>query len=251
MLDTYLNILVSSLSDCCSFALLSAVPVCNIFNIHNLLGFFECYICIISILFNQHSLTRHSCHLILMNCRLWGFCFLFLQVGWLMWFLKIQYRGKQYSLPIVQRYIRCFFYLTQTIIQMFGFLHTSKGFNFQFNFFPFNLRYLQLSMLIIFWLLRSSRSSILFFILFVLIGVYFVTNLILAVVYDSFKSEVIFSVPLLFIILTWWYSGNFDCVSIWWITKQILTVLKYSFVVACKTSFGDGSYEKSYVGESF
>ncbi|MCH82660.1 two pore calcium channel protein 1-like [Trifolium medium] len=46
-------------------------------------------------------------------------------------------------------------------------------------------------MLIIFWLLRSSRWSILFFILFVLIGVYFVTNLILAVVYDSFKSELV------------------------------------------------------------
>jgi len=41
MLDTYLNILVSSLLDCFSFALLSAVPVCNILNIHNLLGFFE------------------------------------------------------------------------------------------------------------------------------------------------------------------------------------------------------------------
>ncbi|KAK2370612.1 two pore calcium channel protein [Trifolium repens] len=38
---------------------------------------------------------------------------------------------------------------------------------------------------------KSSRWSILFFILFVLIGVYFVTNLILAVVYDSFKSELV------------------------------------------------------------
>lgn len=38
---------------------------------------------------------------------------------------------------------------------------------------------------------KSSRSSILFFVLFVLIGVYFVTNLILAVVYDSFKSELV------------------------------------------------------------
>ncbi|XP_010556839.1 PREDICTED: two pore calcium channel protein 1-like [Tarenaya hassleriana] len=36
---------------------------------------------------------------------------------------------------------------------------------------------------------KSSRWSSLFFILYVLIGVYFVTNLILAVVYDSFKEQ--------------------------------------------------------------
>ncbi|WZZ41412.1 hypothetical protein YC2023_037671 [Brassica napus] len=37
---------------------------------------------------------------------------------------------------------------------------------------------------------KSSRWSSLFFVLYVLIGVYFVTNLILAVVYDSFKEQV-------------------------------------------------------------
>ncbi|KAK4286162.1 hypothetical protein QN277_002757 [Acacia crassicarpa] len=36
---------------------------------------------------------------------------------------------------------------------------------------------------------KASRWYCLFFILFVLLGVYFVTNLVLAVVYDSFKSE--------------------------------------------------------------
>lgn len=36
---------------------------------------------------------------------------------------------------------------------------------------------------------KASRWYCLFFVLFVLIGVYFVTNLILAVVYDSFKSQ--------------------------------------------------------------
>ncbi|XVF66835.1 hypothetical protein PTKIN_Ptkin10aG0069700 [Pterospermum kingtungense] len=36
---------------------------------------------------------------------------------------------------------------------------------------------------------KASRWYCLFFVLYVLIGVYFVTNLILAVVYDSFKSE--------------------------------------------------------------
>ncbi|XAR55507.1 hypothetical protein NMG60_11035590 [Bertholletia excelsa] len=36
---------------------------------------------------------------------------------------------------------------------------------------------------------KASRWYCLFFILYVLLGVYFVTNLILAVVYDSFKSE--------------------------------------------------------------
>ncbi|XP_078438900.1 two-pore channel 1 [Wolffia australiana] len=36
---------------------------------------------------------------------------------------------------------------------------------------------------------KSSRWSCLFFILYVLLGVYFVTNLILAVVYDSFKEQ--------------------------------------------------------------
>ncbi|KAJ1434547.1 Voltage-dependent channel domain superfamily [Sesbania bispinosa] len=38
---------------------------------------------------------------------------------------------------------------------------------------------------------KSSRWYCLFFILFVLVGVYFVTNLILAVVYESFKSELV------------------------------------------------------------
>ena len=37
---------------------------------------------------------------------------------------------------------------------------------------------------------RSSRWSSVFFVLYVLLGVYFVTNLVLAVVYDSFKEEV-------------------------------------------------------------
>ncbi|XP_077229756.1 two-pore channel 1 isoform X2 [Tasmannia lanceolata] len=36
---------------------------------------------------------------------------------------------------------------------------------------------------------KSSRWSCLFFILYVLLGVYFLTNLILAVVYDSFKAQ--------------------------------------------------------------
>ncbi|OMO99562.1 hypothetical protein CCACVL1_03733, partial [Corchorus capsularis] len=36
---------------------------------------------------------------------------------------------------------------------------------------------------------KASRWYVLFFVLYVLIGVYFVTNLILAVVYDSFKGE--------------------------------------------------------------
>ena len=51
------------------------------------------------------------------------------------------------------------------------------------------------------WLLRASRWYSLFFILFVLLGVYFVTNLVLAVVYDSFKSEVNFAIPLLLFML--------------------------------------------------
>ncbi|KAI5652642.1 hypothetical protein M9H77_29829 [Catharanthus roseus] len=38
---------------------------------------------------------------------------------------------------------------------------------------------------------KASRWYCLFFVLFVLLGVYFVTNLILAVVYDSFKSELV------------------------------------------------------------
>ncbi|XP_070037495.1 two pore calcium channel protein 1A isoform X2 [Nicotiana tomentosiformis] len=39
--------------------------------------------------------------------------------------------------------------------------------------------------------IRDSRWYCLFFVLYVLLGVYFVTNLILAVVYDSFKSELV------------------------------------------------------------
>ncbi|CAA3015963.1 two pore calcium channel 1A [Olea europaea subsp. europaea] len=38
---------------------------------------------------------------------------------------------------------------------------------------------------------KSSRWYCLFFVLYILLGVYFVTNLILAVVYDSFKSELV------------------------------------------------------------
>ncbi|XP_020242934.1 two pore calcium channel protein 1-like [Asparagus officinalis] len=36
---------------------------------------------------------------------------------------------------------------------------------------------------------KSSRWSCLFFVVYVLLGVYFLTNLILAVVYDSFKAQ--------------------------------------------------------------
>ncbi|KAL2937770.1 Two pore calcium channel protein 1 [Bienertia sinuspersici] len=46
-----------------------------------------------------------------------------------------------------------------------------------------------LSILFSFYL-RVSRWYSVFFVLYILLGVYFVTNLILAVVYDSFKSEV-------------------------------------------------------------
>ncbi|XP_051135328.1 two pore calcium channel protein 1A [Andrographis paniculata] len=38
---------------------------------------------------------------------------------------------------------------------------------------------------------KQSRWNVLFFVVFVLLGVYFVTNLILAVVYDSFKGELV------------------------------------------------------------
>ncbi|XP_071700865.1 two pore calcium channel protein 1A [Rutidosis leptorrhynchoides] len=38
---------------------------------------------------------------------------------------------------------------------------------------------------------KSSRWSSIFFVLYVLLGVYFVTNLVLAVVYDSFKGELV------------------------------------------------------------
>ena len=39
---------------------------------------------------------------------------------------------------------------------------------------------------------RASRWFCLFFVLYILLGVYFVTSLILAVVYDSFKDQVWF-----------------------------------------------------------
>lgn len=48
--------------------------------------------------------------------------------------------------------------------------------------------------LVLFSFCRASRWYSLFFVLYVLLGVYFVTNLILAVVYDSFKNEVHLSV---------------------------------------------------------
>lgn len=59
---------------------------------------------------------------------------------------------------------------------------------------PFTYWYLNLMImhyLMKFFLLwRVSRWYCLYFVLYVLLGVYFVTNLILAVVYDSFKGEV-------------------------------------------------------------
>jgi len=39
-------------------------------------------------------------------------------------------------------------------------------------------------------LIRSSRWNALFIVIYVLLGVYFLTNLILAVIYDSFKEQV-------------------------------------------------------------
>lgn len=52
----------------------------------------------------------------------------------------------------------------------------------------------------LFSFLRASRWHCLFFVLYVLLGVYFVTNLILAVIYDSFKSQV-------------WFFSYFSCSS--------------------------------------
>lgn len=49
---------------------------------------------------------------------------------------------------------------------------------------------------------RASRWYSIFFVLYVLIGVYFVTNLILAVVYDSFKSEVHCQFVFIFALIT-------------------------------------------------
>ena len=40
------------------------------------------------------------------------------------------------------------------------------------------------------YLTRSSRWYALFIVIYVLLGVYFLTNLILAVIYDSFKEQV-------------------------------------------------------------
>lgn len=93
------------------------------FQLNAILGLFQ------FVIINTHLLDI-VCYIIHMNCRLCGSCFSFSQVGWHMWFLKIQYKGIQYSLPMLLRYIRCFFYLPQPIIQMFGFLHTSKSLNF-------------------------------------------------------------------------------------------------------------------------
>lgn len=124
-----------------SLALLFVVPVCNSYYLTTMyistchftfkIYFLslECYIRIISICYNQHSYQTVCCQ-ILMHCRLCGFCFFFLLAGWRMCFLRIQYRGKQYSLPMVLRCISYFFYLPHPIIQMFGFLHTSKSLNF-------------------------------------------------------------------------------------------------------------------------
>lgn len=57
-------------------------------------------------------------------------------------------------------------------------------------------------------LFRSSRWSCIFFILYVLLGVYFVTNLILAVVYDSFKAEVY---TWKFSFYHFWFSISYFC----------------------------------------
>lgn len=92
--------------------------------------------------------------------------------------------------------IRCLFYLPHPTIQMFGFLPTSELLNIRLydSFFYETIakcpQVYGISITCLPLLSRSSRSSSLFFILYVLMGVYFVTNLILAVVYDSFKCEV-------------------------------------------------------------
>lgn len=76
-----------------------------------------------------------------------------------------------------------------------------------------------------------------FFVLYVLLGVYFVTNLVLAVVYDSFKSEVRSSIVLLQAIgnhchhVIVYHSSCFSCR---FLTLHVHNF--FSFGVACKTS---------------
>lgn len=101
----------------------------------------------------------------------------------------------------------------------------------------------------IFWS-RLSRWYSLFFIVYVLLGVYFLTNLILAVIYDSFKEQVRF----------------FTCVLILFVlavffTSELLLVLlpnSINSITLTWHSFGDtvrkancsgGLYKEKYITE--
>ena len=118
--------------------------------------------------------------------RLYGCCSFSLPVGLPLLCLRTHSKDSRSSLLTVQLFTRCLFCSRHPTILMSGFVLTSK--------YMANKSILLVLSCIGDWfvlfLYRSSRWSSLFFVLYVLIGVYFVTNLILAVVYDSFKEQV-------------------------------------------------------------
>lgn len=161
------------------------------------------------------------------GCRLYCYYFFCFLAGWRMSSLKILNREGLYSLRMAKHCTLCLFCSPLPTIQMFGFPLTSKQlgklylrFYFLFSrdfllsmktalqIYRCNLLYLMNLYSIVtssifsnllmhqssIFLCRASRWSSMFFVLYVLLGVYFVTNLILAVVYDSFKGEVYISV---------------------------------------------------------
>ncbi|KAK8655267.1 hypothetical protein V6N13_107855 [Hibiscus sabdariffa] len=100
-------------------------------------------------------------------------------------FFPITYEGSSifWKRPLNQLKVVCFLLLVADLLVFFLYLSPVA-----MNSLPFRVApYVRVILFIL--SIRASRWYSLFFVLYVLIGVYFVTNLILAVVYDSFKSE--------------------------------------------------------------
>lgn len=98
----------------------------------------------------------------------------------------------------------------------------------------------------IFWS-RISRWYSLFFIVYVLLGVYFLTNLILAVIYDSFKEQVHFLPVSHLFALTILFTSE-SCVFFCLIVNTTITWHSFGYTV-CKATCSGGLYQEKYITE--
>jgi hypothetical protein len=144
---------------------------------------------------------------------------------------------------MVQHCIRCLSSSPPPIIPTFGSLLTSKMAITISIVFMIIAVHPHMSSPYKFWG-RLSRWYSIFFIVYVLLGVYFLTNLILAVIYDSFKEQVHLLCPNFSSVLLYSLLLNTSV----FLLPRSLTWHSFGETV-CKATSSGGLYKEKYITE--